>query len=361
MEIIRIAEQRDWKELVKSILFNGGIVAYPTDTCFALGALSNNTDAVTKLLDFKERSVDRSVPLAVSNLEMMSEYVEVSDKVALFVKNFTPGAISIVAKSRGVADSRLVAENGTLAVRIPNFREVLDLIEYLGEPITTTIASTGGFTPYSVETITSRLTESKLELIDAILDPGYELPHNPPSTVLDFSKEELVIHRTGRINPSEIEFVSEFESNSVDETLSIGEDILETIQSRQVEGLSNLNKGTIILLDGQMGAGKTHLAKGIAKKLNVEAVVKSPTYNYINEYKIEGGKIIHIDAWRISEAEDLNRLKIKDYFVPGNVVVIEWGNVISALDPKFFEALEYYICEIVIEGDGRRFKLYRKH
>ncbi len=360
MQIIRIAEQRDWKELVKSILLSGGIVAYPTDTCFALGALPNNTNAVAKLLDFKERSVDRSVPLAVSNLEMMSKYVEVADKVAGFVKNFTPGAISIVSKSKGVVDQRLVAENGTLAVRIPNFREVLDLIKYLGEPITTTIASTGGFTPYSVESITTRLTESKLELIDAILDPGYELPHNPPSTVLDFSKEELVIHRTGRVNPSEIEFVAEFESSSVDETILIGENILETIQTRQVEGVSNPDKVTIILLDGQMGAGKTHLAKGIAKKLNVDAVVKSPTYNYINEYKINGGKMIHIDAWRISEAEDLNRLRLKDYFVPGNVVVIEWGNVISSLDPKFFDDIRYFLCEIVIEGDGRRFKLYSK-
>jgi tRNA threonylcarbamoyl adenosine modification protein (Sua5/YciO/YrdC/YwlC family)/tRNA threonylcarbamoyl adenosine modification protein YjeE len=361
MEIIRIAEQSDWKSKVKSILLNGGIVAYPTDTCFALGALTNNGEAVSKLLEFKDRVVDRSVPIAVSNLEMLKKYLETTENIDSFVRNFTPGAVSIVAKSKGNVDKRLIAENGTLAVRVPNFSEILDLIEYIEEPITTTIASPGGFTPYSVQSIQERLTESKLSLIDAILDPGYELPHNPPSTVLDFSSEDLVVHRTGRINPTELRFITEYSSNSIEETMETGEKIISNIDS-----FSN-NEYKVILLDGQMGAGKTHLTKGIALSLGIDRVVKSPTYNYINEYKLENlqgnpsvGKLIHIDAWRIKEVEDLNRLRINEYLVPGNVVVIEWGSVISSLDPKFFENIKYYLCEIVIEDVGRRFKLYAK-
>jgi tRNA threonylcarbamoyl adenosine modification protein (Sua5/YciO/YrdC/YwlC family)/tRNA threonylcarbamoyl adenosine modification protein YjeE len=359
MELIKIAEQNNWKEELKSILEKGGIIAYPTDTCYALGALTSNADAITKLLSFKERSVDRSVPIAVSNVEMMKKYLEVTSNIETFVRNFTPGAVSIVAKSKGNVDARLQAENGTLAARIPNFSEILDLIEYIGEPITTTIASPGGFTPYSVETILEKLTESKLELIDAILDPGYELPHNPPSTVLDFSSENLVVHRTGRINPTELKFVNEYNSNSVEETIETGKSIFNEIKS------SSTTLPKIILLDGQMGAGKTHLTKGIAEALGIERVVKSPTYNYINEYKIQEGesvvgKLIHMDAWRIKEVEDLNRLRIKEYFVEGNIVVIEWGSVISSLDPKFFDELKYYLCEIVIDGDSRKFKLYRK-
>jgi tRNA threonylcarbamoyl adenosine modification protein (Sua5/YciO/YrdC/YwlC family)/tRNA threonylcarbamoyl adenosine modification protein YjeE len=359
MELIKIAEQNNWKEELKSILEKGGIIAYPTDTCYALGALTSNADAITKLLSFKERSVDRSVPIAVSNVEMMKKYLEVTSNIETFVRNFTPGAVSIVAKSKGNVDARLQAENGTLAARIPNFSEILDLIEYIGEPITTTIASPGGFTPYSVETILEKLTESKLELIDAILDPEYELPHNPPSTVLDFSSENLVVHRTGRINPTELKFVTEYNSNSVEETIETGKSIFNEIKS------SSTTLPKIILLDGQMGAGKTHLTKGIAEALGIDRVVKSPTYNYINEYKmLEGesivGKLIHIDAWRIKEVEDLNRLRINEYFVEGNVVVIEWGSVISSLDPKFFDELKYYLCEIVIDGDSRKFKLYRK-
>jgi tRNA threonylcarbamoyl adenosine modification protein (Sua5/YciO/YrdC/YwlC family)/tRNA threonylcarbamoyl adenosine modification protein YjeE len=359
MELIKIAEQNNWKEELKSILEKGGIIAYPTDTCYALGALTSNADAITKLLSFKERSVDRSVPIAVSNVEMMKKYLEVTSNIETFVRNFTPGAVSIVAKSKGNVDARLQAENGTLAARIPNFSEILDLIEYIGEPITTTIASPGGFTPYSVETILEKLTESKLELIDAILDPGYELPHNPPSTVLDFSSEILVVHRTGRINPTEVKFVTEYNSNSVEETIETGKSIFNEIKS------SSTTLPKIILLDGQMGAGKTHLTKGIAEALGIDRVVKSPTYNYINEYKIQEGesvvgKLIHMDAWRIKEVEDLNRLRIKEYFVEGNIVVIEWGSVISSLDPKFFDELKYYLCEIVIDGDSRKFKLYRK-
>ncbi len=353
MEIIKIAGTADWKLKAKNILDKNGIIAYPTDTCYALGCYSDDSVAITKLLQFKERTLGRAIPIAVSNPQMAQDFIEVSDAVLAAFKNFTPGAVTIVSKSKNMVDSRLPAENGTLAIRIPNFAETLELIELLGKPLITTIASDGSFMPYSVEHIIDRLPETKLKIIDAIIDPGYELPHNPPSTVLDFSSEELVVHRSGRINPLELENLKDFKAKNVDETILIGQEMLKLV--------SSYASPIVILLDGQMGAGKTHLTKGIAQSLGIDKVVKSPTYNYVNEYKIENrGKLIHIDAWRIKEKDDLIRLKLKDYFQPENVVVIEWSAVISALDPKFFDDVEYYLCEIVVEGDGRKFKLYRK-
>lgn len=357
MEIIKTTGSDDWKVRVKTILDNNGVIGYPTDTCFALGCYPDSNIAITKLLEFKERVLGRAIPIAVSTPEMAQGFVEVSEPIMTAFKNFTPGPITIVSKSKGNIDPRLPAENGTLAIRMPNFAETLELIEFLGKPLITTIASDGSFMPYSVESILEKLPESKINIIDAILDPGYELPHNPPSTVLDFSSEELVVHRSGRINPLELEHLRDFESSTVEETVSIGQEVMNKATSYDMSSV-----GIVLLLDGQMGAGKTHLTKGIAQSLGIDKVVKSPTYNYINEYKLDnGGKLIHIDAWRIQEKNDLDRLKLKDYFKPENVVVIEWSAVISALDPQFFDNLPYFLCEIVVEGDRRTFKLYRKN
>ncbi len=354
MEVIKLNGTSDWKIQIKQVLDNGGLIAYPTDTCFALGCYSDNQEAVTKLLNFKDRILGRSIPVAVSGLEMAGEFIDVTSQISTAIKNFTPGAVTIVGKSLGKTDARLPAENGTLAIRIPNFSEVLELIQFLGNPLTTTIASDGSFMPYSVESILAKLPESKLNLIDAIIDPGYELPHNPPSTVLDFSSEDLVVHRSGRINPTELTHIQDLGSQNVDETIEIGKAVGEL--------LAQQNNPKVVLLDGQMGAGKTHVTKGIAQQFGIERVVKSPTYNYINEYPLNnGGKLIHIDAWRIKEKEDLERLRLKEYFVPNNIVVIEWSAVISALDPHFFDKLPYFLSEIIIVGDSRKFKLYKKN
>ncbi len=92
-----------------------------------------------------------------------------------------------------------------------------------------------------------------------------------------------------------------------------------------------LKAGDVVLLDGDMGAGKTVFAKGVAKGLGVCEEVTSPTYAYMNDYD---GRLFHYDCYRIESIEQAERLGLADYFDMGGICLIEWSQNIAALLPK---------------------------
>lgn len=92
-----------------------------------------------------------------------------------------------------------------------------------------------------------------------------------------------------------------------------------------------LSLGDVVLLCGDLGAGKTAFTKGIAKGLGISEEVTSPTYAYLNVY---GDKLYHYDCYRLSCSEDAEALGLTDYFGEDNICVIEWAeNIIDAI-PK---------------------------
>lgn len=112
----------------------------------------------------------------------------------------------------------------------------------------------------------------------------------------------------------------EYVSNSFEETVKIGEEFSKT-----------LSKGDVVLLNGELGAGKTAFTKGIAKGLGINKEILSPTYAYMNDYN---GVLYHYDCYRLSSGEDAEALGLTDYFYGDGVCVIEWSeNIIDAL-PK---------------------------
>jgi tRNA threonylcarbamoyladenosine biosynthesis protein TsaE len=89
--------------------------------------------------------------------------------------------------------------------------------------------------------------------------------------------------------------------------------------------------GDVVLLDGEMGAGKTVFAKGVAKGLGIEEEVTSPTYAYMNDYD---GVLFHYDCYRIESVEQAEHLGLADYFDMGGICLIEWAQNIAPLLPK---------------------------
>ena len=92
-----------------------------------------------------------------------------------------------------------------------------------------------------------------------------------------------------------------------------------------------LGKGDVVLLLGDMGAGKTAFTKGIAKGLGIEQTVLSPTYAYMNDYS---GILYHYDCYRLSSGEDAEGLGLTDYFYSNGICVIEWPMNIEDVLPK---------------------------
>ena len=86
----------------------------------------------------------------------------------------------------------------------------------------------------------------------------------------------------------------------------------------------------IVLISGEMGAGKTTLIKQILIGLNVIDNISSPTFSIINEYKTKSKDLIyHMDLYRISRIEELEQIGFFEYLESGNLCFIEWGEIIE--------------------------------
>lgn len=97
-----------------------------------------------------------------------------------------------------------------------------------------------------------------------------------------------------------------------------------------------LNKGDVVLLCGDLGAGKTAFTKGVARFFGLDGVT-SPTYAYLNVY---GDLLYHYDCYRLSCGEDAERLGLTDYFGGDNVCLIEWAENISDALPEKVKKVE---------------------
>ena len=110
-----------------------------------------------------------------------------------------------------------------------------------------------------------------------------------------------------------------FISDSADKTMEFAREYAKTLKG-----------GDTVLLNGEMGAGKTVFCKGVARGLGVEEEVLSPTYAYMNDY---GGKLYHFDCYRLKDGGQAEALGLCDYFYAGGVCVIEWAENISSVLP----------------------------
>ena len=110
---------------------------------------------------------------------------------------------------------------------------------------------------------------------------------------------------------------------------------LET-QEIAFEYAKTLVKGDVILLNGDLGAGKTAFTKGLAKYFGIEGVT-SPTYAYLNVYN---DLLYHYDCYRLSCGEDALMLGLTDYFNGDNICIIEWSENISDVLPDKVKVVE---------------------
>lgn len=114
----------------------------------------------------------------------------------------------------------------------------------------------------------------------------------------------------------------EYIVHSVEETHNIAKQVAQKLKGQE-----------IILLNGDLGAGKTTFTKGLAKALGIEDVVTSPTFTFMKEYN---GRLnlYHFDMYRVEEADELYELGLNDYLgMEGGVCVIEWNKFEGIKDP----------------------------
>jgi tRNA threonylcarbamoyladenosine biosynthesis protein TsaE len=90
-------------------------------------------------------------------------------------------------------------------------------------------------------------------------------------------------------------------------------------------GLGRSRAGPLALyLHGELGSGKTTLARGLLRELGIAGTVRSPTYTLLECYESGGQRVLHVDLYRLGDAADLAPLGLRDEWVPGALILIEW-------------------------------------
>lgn len=190
------------KEVIEEavrVLNNGGLIVYPTETCYGLGVDATNDQAVDKLWNFKGERGDKPVLIAVSSVKMAEENAEINYLANKITQKYWPGPVSIVALSKNKVSKKVQGGKETVGLRMPNQPLVLSMIKKLDKPITSTSANiSGGSNPYSLEQFLASTPVERVALVDLFIDGGV-IPERLPSTLVDTTGKEVAVLRQGEI------------------------------------------------------------------------------------------------------------------------------------------------------------------
>jgi L-threonylcarbamoyladenylate synthase len=184
-----------------TILKNGGVIAYPTETFYGLGANAGDAAAVERIFAIKGRSFSNPVSLIIGNDENLAELVqEVPPTAKILMQAFWPGALTLVFRASARINPRLTAGTGKIGIRVSSHPIAAALAKTLAFPITATSANLSGAPECSTAAeVMDRLGEKIAVLID-----GGRTPGGVGSTVLDMATDPPAILREGVISGTSI-------------------------------------------------------------------------------------------------------------------------------------------------------------
>ncbi len=184
------------------ILRGGGLIAYPTDSCFALGAMLGNADAKDRILRIRQLDDKHHFTLMCHDFAQLGEFVIMDNRVFRALKAATPGQYTFILPATGEVPRRFLhPKKKTVGVRIPQHPVVHSLLSALGEPLLTSTLLLPGEDEPMVEgwSIKERLDHE----VDAVIDSGE--CGVEPTTVVDFSAGYPEVVRVGAGDPSPFE------------------------------------------------------------------------------------------------------------------------------------------------------------
>jgi tRNA threonylcarbamoyl adenosine modification protein (Sua5/YciO/YrdC/YwlC family) len=194
-EIQKIFPDHPQARLIKhavEVMKDGGIIVYPTDTIYGLGADLFNKDAMQRILRIKKASKQKMLSFVCPDLKDISNWAVVPNYAYRIMRRVIPGQYTFILRATKQVPKILVQKRKTVGIRIPDFKVIQNLLQELGRPILSTSVPQGEDGYYTdPQEITRRFKNE----IDLILDAG--VMFNKPSTIVDFSADELNILREG--------------------------------------------------------------------------------------------------------------------------------------------------------------------
>lgn len=185
-----------------NILKNGGIVIFPTETVYGIGANANCKKSVEKIYEIKERPGEKPLSILVSDIEEISKYAIIKNDIEKkIINNFMPGPLTIVLeKKKGVFDYITSGKN-TIGIRIPNNKIILKILKSLKLPIVAPSANISGH-PSGVQ-LSDILVDFENK-VDICIDGG-KSEFSESSTVIQIVNDKIEILRQGKISKNDIE------------------------------------------------------------------------------------------------------------------------------------------------------------
>lgn len=194
--------EKELKEAAR-LIKAGGLVIYPTETVYGLGADPFNRIAVLKIFGAKRRSFDKPLPVAVSSLEEADKLAFVNEPARKIAGAFLPGPVTMILKKKARLPKELTAASDKIGIRIPDHPIALRLIELAG-PITSTSANISGKPAPTTSYDAKRQMGNR---VNFVLDGG-RCKIKEPSTVIDLTEpKEPKILRAGTISEEDIKKV----------------------------------------------------------------------------------------------------------------------------------------------------------
>ncbi|WP_020519591.1 L-threonylcarbamoyladenylate synthase [Catelliglobosispora koreensis] len=187
---------------VVALINEGGLIAYPTDSCYALGCKVGNRDGIERIRDIRKLDDKHHFTLVCQDFAQLGQYVQISNSVFRLVKATTPGSYTfILPATREVPRQLAHPKKRTIGVRIPQHAVTQAIVAELGEPL----VSSTLLLPGEAEPLTEgwEIKERLDHQVDAVVDAGE--CGTIPTTVIDLSEDEPQILRVGAGDPTPFE------------------------------------------------------------------------------------------------------------------------------------------------------------
>ena len=185
-----------------NVIKNGGVVVYPTDTVYGLGADALNPAAVQRVFKIKNRPKHLPLPVVVQDLIMAESLAAIDDSALRLIDAFWPGALTIILEKKPLVPLILTSGGTSVGLRMPDHSVPLMMLELCGVPLVATSANKHGeASPLLAEEAQRQLGNE----VDLILDGGPA--KGQPSTIIDLTKIPPLLIRSGPITRDELEEV----------------------------------------------------------------------------------------------------------------------------------------------------------
>ncbi|MFB3765470.1 MAG: L-threonylcarbamoyladenylate synthase [Methanotrichaceae archaeon] len=179
-------------ENVSRLIIGGGVVVYPTETIYGLGANALDDQAIMRVFQIKRRPLTKPIFLAISSFEMLEKVAEIGKEDLAILEKLLPGPVSVLLKKRSIVPDILTAGSSMVGIRFPDHEIALKIIDRAG-PITSTSANrTGAPSPTTV----SEVSKEIVARVDAVLDGG-KCKYASPSTLLDLANRKILREGAG--------------------------------------------------------------------------------------------------------------------------------------------------------------------